>query len=611
MTSFAMETTWGASVLEDGRARFRIWAPGKERVSLVTAPNANAIPMERTAEGWFEVATSHVPVGGSYGFALGDEGTFVPDPAARAQIGDVNGPSRLVDPRAYEWKQANWRGRPWEEAVIYELHVGTFSPEGTFAGVARKLDHLADLGVTAVELMPVGQFGGRRGWGYDGVLMYAPHAAYGSPDDLKVLVDAVHERGMMILLDVIYNHFGPDGNYLHLYAPQFFHPERQTPWGAAIAYEKGPVRRFFIENALYWLEEYRFDGLRLDAIDQIDDPAKPSLIEELGAEVRRSIVDRQVHLTTEDDRNVANLHRRGEDGCPTLYSGEWNDDFHHAAHVAATGEREGYYSDFRADTSDLARSLAEGYVYQGQASAWRDGASRGEPCSELPPTAFVNFLQNHDQIGNRAFGERLTTLASAQTVELLTAILLLAPHTPLIYMGEEWGETRPFCFFTDFSGDLADAVREGRRGEFKRWPQFADPANREKIPDPNAITTAQASSLDWDSRERREGQERMRLFRDLLALRAQEIAPRIARIRGGQAEYALAGEHAFEVRWRLGDGARLLLVANLGDDAGPIVSNDWRGARTLYESQDGTRGEVDRGVIPPHAVVFALREPAA
>jgi malto-oligosyltrehalose trehalohydrolase len=609
MTSFAMDTTWGAKVLDDGRAQFRLWAPGEERVSLVQ-PRGEPLPMQRDAEGWFELATDRVPIGGAYGFALGNGKLTVPDPAARAQVADVNGLSRLIDPRSYDWKHPDWTGRPWDEAVIYELHVGTFSPEGTFEGVAKKLDHLAGLGITAVELMPVGQFGGSRGWGYDGVLMYAPHNAYGSPDDLKALVDAAHARGMMILLDVIYNHFGPQGNYLHLYAPQFFHPERQTPWGAAIAYEKHPVRRFFIDNALYWLNEYRFDGLRLDAIDQIQDPGNPSLIEELGAEVRRQITDRHIHLTTEDDRNVASLHRRSDDGCTPLYSGEWNDDFHHAAHVAATGEREGYYSDYSVDAHDLARALAEGYVYQGQASAWRDGSPRGEPCAELPPTAFVNFLQNHDQIGNRAFGERLSVLAPAKTVELLSAILLIAPHTPLIYMGEEWGETRPFCFFTDFSGDLADAVRDGRRAEFKKWPQFADPANREKIPDPNALATADASCLDWGASTRAEGQERMHLFRDLLALRAEEIAPRLPGIRGGDASYVLSAPHGFGVRWRLGDGSYLLLAANLGDDPSPIDSAEWAAARRLYESRDAAMADVIRGVIPPHTVVFALQEPA-
>ena len=533
MTSFAFATSWGATVLEGGGARYRLWAPGEEHIALVAKDSGASLAMLRSEDGWFGLETDAIEVGGGYAFDVG--GRMVPDPAARAQIGDVHGPSRLVDPRAYAWRTGDWRGRPWEEAVIYELHPGTFSSAGTFESIEEKLDHLASLGVTAIELMPVAQFAGRRGWGYDGVLLYAPHTAYGGPAWLKSLVDAAHARGLMMLLDVVYNHFGPDGNYLGLYAPNFFHAERHTPWGAAIAYEKPPVRRFFIENALYWLQEFRFDGLRLDAIDQIDDPAETPILEELAAEVRRTITDRYIHLTTEDDRNIVRLHQRHEDGRPRLYDGEWNDDFHHAAHVLATRESEGYYADF-AETADLARSLAEGYVYQGQPSGYRDGAPRGEPCASLPPTAFVNFLQNHDQIGNRAFGERLTTLTDETTAELLMAVLLLAPHTPLIFMGEEWGDRRPFCYFTDFTGDLATAVREGRRAEFKKWPVFADPANREKIPDPNAPETAGSSVVDWAYAETPQGQSRLALVRNLLDVRAREISAASCGDRGGAGE---------------------------------------------------------------------------
>jgi malto-oligosyltrehalose trehalohydrolase len=560
--------------------------------------------MLRADDGWFDLETDAVAVGAGYAFDVG--GKTVPDPAARGQMGDVHGPSRLVDPRAYSWRTGNWRGRPWEEAVIYELHTGTFSPSGTFEGIEEKLDHLASIGVTAIELMPVAQFAGQRGWGYDGVLLYAPHVAYGGPDWLKSLIDAAHARGLMMLLDVVYNHFGPDGNYLSLYAPDFFHPERHTPWGAAIAYEKASVRRFFIENALYWLEEFRFDGLRLDAIDQIDDQAETPILEELAAEVRRTITDRHIHLTTEDDRNIVRLHQRDEAGRPRLYDGEWNDDFHHAAHVVATRESEGYYADYT-DTADLARSLAEGYVYQGQPSAYRDGAPRGEPCASLPPSAFVNFLQNHDQVGNRAFGERLTTLTDEATAELLMAVLLLSPHTPLIFMGEEWGERRPFCYFTDFSGDLATAVREGRRAEFKKWPTFADPANREKIPDPNAPATAASSAIDWAYAETRQGRARLALVRKLLDIRAREVAPRLAGTKGGQATYEMLGPRAFSVTWLLGSGATLRLMANFGD-ACAVTGSNWGELRPIYESRAGLPAEIVAGRLPGSAVLFALRE---
>ena len=313
--------------------------------------------------------------------------------------------------------------------MIYELHVGTFTPEGTLAAATGELPRLAALGVTAVEIMPLAQFGGDRGWGYDGVLPYAPHNIYGPPEDLAAFVDAAHANGLMVLLDVVYNHFGPDGNYLPLYAPEFFDPGRTTPWGAGIDYTRPPVRRFFIENALYWLTEYGIDGLRLDAVDQIVDPSRPELLLELAEELRR--LPRPVHLTTEDNRNVTHLHERGPGGAVTRHSAEWNDDLHNAAHVLATGETEGYYAGFAADPLGLmGRALAEGFAFQGE-------GGRGAPSAHLPPAAFVDFLQNHDQTGNRALGERLICLTDAGTLEALTAILCLSPHIPLFFMGEE------------------------------------------------------------------------------------------------------------------------------------------------------------------------------
>ncbi|MGE5767337.1 MAG: malto-oligosyltrehalose trehalohydrolase, partial [Bacteroidota bacterium] len=485
---FAFRKHWGAELLPSGEGRFRLWAPGVPSLEVVVG-EGEGLPMQAAGDGWFELTTDRLRTGDSYAFQLPD-GRRVPDPAARAQAGDVHGPSLLVDPLAYEWRRPEWRGRPWEEAVIYELHSGAFSADGTFAGIEARLDHLADTGVTAVEIMPVAQFGGNRGWGYDGVLLYAPHRAYGGAEGLKALVDAAHERGLMVLLDVVYNHFGPDGNYLHAYAEDFFDAARETPWGPAIAYQRQAVRDFFIDNALYWLEEYRLDGLRLDAINEIQDPSDEHILETLAKAARAQFPDRHLHLTTEDDRNIVGLHPRDPAGRPRLYTAEWNDDFHHAAHVAATGESDGYYVDYSDDpVAGLARGLAEGFIYQGEVSQFWGDEPRGEMSSGQPPTAFVNFIQNHDQIGNRALGERLTSLAPAKAVEALTAILLLSPQIPLLFMGEDWGETHPFAFFTDFHGELADAVREGRRREFRRFPAFADPAARERIPDPNAENT--------------------------------------------------------------------------------------------------------------------------
>ncbi len=555
--------SWGADPVADGRWRFRLWAPGRERMGLVLGGTEHA--MEKDAEGWFQ-AELDAQAGTEYAFAP-PGGPNVPDPAARAQAGDVHGPSVLVDPEAYQWRCTDWRGRPWHETVLYELHVGTFSRSGTFDGVRDHLDHLAETGVTAIELCPVAQFSGNRGWGYDGVLMYAPHVAYGGPEGLKRLVDEAHERGLMVFLDVVYNHFGPDGSYLHMYAPEFFHPERETPWGASIAFERAPVRNFFIENALFWLDEYRFDGLRLDAVDQIEEETEEPVLEEIARAVREHGFDRPVHLTTEDDRNVTWMHERNEDGSPKLYDGEWNDDWHHVAHVLATGESEGYYYDYaRAACHNMAVALRDGYVYQGEHSPFRDHAERGVPSAHLPPPAFVNFLQNHDQTGNRAFGERLTALAEPEAVRVLTALLLLSPHTPLLFMGEEWGETRPFQFFTDFHGELADAVREGRRREFAKWPKFADPDLREHIPDPNDPETFNRSKLDWAASQRNVGKRRQRLFRQLLQIREAEIMPRLAGIGGHAGEAELHGARGIVASWRMGDGSRLRILVNLGGE---------------------------------------------
>ncbi len=549
---------WGAVRLPDGRVRFRLWAP--DCAALKLRLHGSDLPMEDVGGGWFE-AREEAPDLAPYAFVLPD-GRVVPDPAARRQEWDVHGPS-LVSGSDYPWA-AEWRGRPWEEAVICELHAGAFTPEGTFRAAIPHLDALAETGFTAIELMPVAQFAGDRGWGYDGVLPFAPHPAYGTPDDLRALVDAAHERGMMMLLDVVWNHFGPEGNYLPAYAGAFFDAERHTPWGAGIDYRQPAVRRFFVENALHWLQEYRLDGLRLDAIDQIRDPSESHLLVEIAREVRARITDRPVHLTTEDNRNVTHLHARDGHAVP-LYTAEWNDDLHNAAHVLATGETDGYYAAFARDpTADMARALAEGFALQ--------GPERGEPSGHLPPVAFVDFLQNHDQIGNRALGERLVTLTDPATHDALTAILLLSPHIPLMFMGEDWGEVRPFLFFAGFGGDLADAVTEGRRREFAEFPAFA--GHTGDIPDPIDPATFEASKIDWARRETREGAAARGKVRRLLALRAARIVPHLgqAEAHAGRVIAACAG--AIAVDWRLGS-LRLSLRANLG--AAPTELPDAQG----------------------------------
>ncbi|SER15767.1 maltooligosyl trehalose hydrolase [Faunimonas pinastri] len=609
--TFQFEKQWGSELIggsgSGSGARFRIWSPTSETMQVRSEESGRDVPMTKTDGGWFELETDEVPVGGGYRFVLPD-GFCIPDPAARAQTGNVHSPSRLWDPKAYEWKTGDWKGRPWEETVFYELHTGTFTPEGTFDAICRKLDHLADTGVTCLELLPIAQYGGTRGWGYDGVMLYTPHVDYGTPDDLKKLIDAAHERGLMMFLDVVYNHFGPEGSYLHLFAPDFFHFERKTPWGAAIAYEKDPVRRFFIENALYWLEEFRFDGLRFDAIDQIDDQSEEPLLEEFAREIRARITDRHVHLTTEDARNITTLHERGPKGQIAKFSGEWNDDVHHCFHTIATGESEVYYRDYSDDPMrQLARALATGFVYQGETSP-STGKERGFGSAHLPPATFVDFLQNHDQIGNRAFGERLTALSEPQTMEIMTAALLLSPHIPLLYMGEEYGETNPFYFFTDFHGDLGEAVRQGRREEFRHWTGFSNDPHQRQVPDPNAIETFQASKLDWTKLDQPYHRERLNLVKRLLSIRAAEIAPRMSGIAGHAGHYDMLGDKGFVVHWQVGKRGRFAMYFNAGEDnAAVLVAPE---GRVLFESTPGAAEHLIAGSLPAQSLVFLFDENA-
>jgi malto-oligosyltrehalose trehalohydrolase len=452
--------------------------------------------------------------------------------------------------------------------VIYELHVGTFSPEGTFAGVEKRLDHLSDLGATAIELMPVADFPGRRGWGYDGVLPYAPDAAYGRPEDLKRLVAAAHARGLMVVLDVVYNHFGPEGNYLHLYAPQFFTERHHTPWGAAINFDGAqarPVRDFFVHNALYWLEEFHFDGLRLDAVHAIADDSSPHILMELASAIRGGPGrDRHVHLVLENDSNQARYLRRAADGGVALYDAQWNDDVHHAFHVLLTAESDGYYADYAGNpTRLLARCLTEGYAWQGETSGHRGGLPRGEPSAHLPPAAFVSFLQTHDQVGNRALGERLAALAAEPALRAATVAWLLSPAPPMLFMGEEFGAATPFLYFCDFTGDLAAAVRDGRRREFAQFTRFSDPAAQAAIPDPNAPETFARSRLDWGCTGHPPHARWLALYRQLLALRRAHLVPRLAGMTANAGRADELGASALTCEWRLGDGSVLRMWLNL------------------------------------------------
>jgi malto-oligosyltrehalose trehalohydrolase len=556
--------------------------------------------MTRTEDGWHELVTPEAHAGSQYKFRI-DDRIDVPDPASRYQPEDVNGPSQVIDPTAFDWGDEHWNGHPWEEAAIYELHVGTFTPEGTFTAAQNRLDYLIDLGITAVELMPLSDFYGRRNWGYDGVLPYAPDSSYGNPENLKRFIEAAHQKGVMVFLDVVYNHFGPEGNYLREYSPQFFTDRHRTPWGEAINYDgpcSRPVREFVIHNALYWLEEYHFDGLRLDAVDRIIDDSSPHLLTELAERVRHEFGnERFVHLVLENDDNAAHFLRRNGNGKPCWYNAQWDDDIHHAYHVLAAGETDGYYADYaRQPIRVLGRCLAEGFAYQGEPSPYRDGKLRGEPSTTLPPTAFVAFLQNHDQIGNRAFGDRLLQIAPREAIRAATEILLLAPSPPLLFMGEEFGASSPFLFFCDFQAELGAAVREGRRNEFSRFARFSSPESREQIPDPNSEQTFLRSKLDWASLNQKESSEWSDLYKKLLQLRRLMVVPLVPNLLPANANFRVIGDRGLRVEWNASDGKRLVLFANLGSQI--VAVEPLNDATVIYASDSLEKEEGPKLTAP-------------
>jgi len=599
---------FGAEVLGNGQTRFRLWAPGAQQVTLDTAAGAKQSRASMIAldEGWFEAIVPDAPAGTRYAYHTGD--TRFPDPASRFNPDDVHGASMVVDPLAFDWKDGAWNGRAWEEAVIYELHIGTFTPEGTFAAAIGKLDYLADLGVTVLEIMPVADFPGQRNWGYDGVLPFAPDAAYGTPEDLKRLVEAAHVRGLMVFLDVVYNHFGPEGNYLNAYAPQFFNPQHHTPWGAAINFDaEGSriVRDFFVHNALYWIAEYRFDGLRLDAVHAIADDSEPDIVTEIARALREGPGrERRVHIVLENDRNQSRYLPRDTACRPLQASAQWSDDIHHAFHILTTGERDGYYEDYAARPLwYLGRSLAEGFGYQGEISAHREGAPRGEPSAHLPATAFVSFLQTHDQVGNRALGGRLCAVAEPPALRAAVACVLLAPAVPLLFMGEEFAASTPFLFFCDFGPELAAAVTRGRRQEFARFERFRDPAAQAAIPDPNDPATFAASKLRWGEAAGPPHSEWLALHRELLALRHRVIVPRLAGMRSG-GDFGIEDGHVLRVQWILGEGSRLHVVANFAAAASAPVPMP--PGQIVYTNLPQAKSRAKRRKLPAWFVAVTL-----
>lgn len=549
---------YGAIPRGDQATSFRLWAPQARHVELLIGDDV--YPMQRLGDGDTEVVA---PVGPGCAYRYRIDGHVFPDPASRAQQDGIDGPSLVVDPDAFGWRHPDWLGRPWREAIICELHAGLL---GGFEGVRAALPALRDAGYTAIELMPIAEFPGARNWGYDGVLPYAPDSSYGSVEALKTLVDDAHGLGLMVLLDVVYNHFGPYGNYLGAYAPDFFRENEPTPWGPAIDFRRRQVRRFFTDNALMWLNEYRFDGLRLDAVHAIH---PPSFLNRLADAVREQVdPQRRVHLILENEHNNARLLRSD-------YTAQWNDDAHNALHVMLTGEHEGYYADYASEPAvALQRVLSEGFAFQGQRD--RRGIRRGQPSGDLPPTSFVFFLQNHDQIGNRPLGDRLAASLPLPRWRTAMALVALCPMVPLFFMGDEWGCDTPFLYFTSHPGELAQQVRDGRRREFAHFAGFSDPQQRERIPDPNAPATFEASvprgadaALALATRE---------WFRSLLNLRKQHLIPQLDGCRA--LACARLGEGALRAQWGLTDGSLWTLAFNVGPEA--VACQAPHGAQLLY-----------------------------
>lgn len=601
---------FGAQLTQDGQVRFRLWAPSAKQVDVCLGASATGkgssqvLPMNRLEEGWFELVTGSAHAGSLYRYRINGDNE-VPDPASRRNPNDVHGPSEVVDPTEFTWEDDSWRSRPWHEAVVYELHVGTFTPEGTFAGAQSRLGHLVELGVTVIELMPIADFPGRRGWGYDGVLPYAPKAAYGTPNELKSFIAAAHKHGIAVMLDVVYNHFGPEGNYLGMYAPQFFTERHHTPWGAAINFDgehSRTVRDFFIHNTLYWLDEYHFDGLRFDAVHAVFDGSRKHILTEIAAAARACAgSERHIFLVLENGANEARF--LGAPARSNKFDAQWNDDVHHCLHTILTGEIDGYYVDYADEPhAKLCRSLAEGFVYQGEFSQHEQKA-RGERSSHLPPTAFVIFMQNHDQIGNRALGDRLGRITKEEALRAATAVLLLAPSPPLLFMGEEWNAPEPFPYFCDFEPELARQVREGRKREFQKFERFRDPRNAASIPDPTSEQTLQSARLDWSRITAAGHEDWLDLYRRLLAIRQRDIVPLIPEIRFSACTRLECGG-AFAVDWGLAEGSVLHLIANLTDEPARLVGRT--AGRLIYATHPNIRATVTRNELAPWSVTWLL-----
>ncbi|HWY86363.1 MAG TPA: malto-oligosyltrehalose trehalohydrolase, partial [Gemmataceae bacterium] len=549
-------------MISESETHFRVWAPTHHHVEVVVEGTLQprSIALESDGGGYF-AGLATVGEGALYRFRLDDRPDLYPDPASRFQPAGPHGPSQVIDPRTFSWGDRAWSGVGLEGQVIYEMHIGTFTPEGSWQSASRQLPELARLGVTVLEVMPVAEFPGRFGWGYDGVNLFAPTRLYGEPDDARRFVDQAHALGLGVILDVVYNHFGPDGNYLKVFAPAYFTDRYKNEWGEAINFDgpdAEPVRAFFLANAAYWIDEFHMDGLRLDATQQIFDHSSDHILTALGRQVRAAARGRKTLIVAENEPQDAQLVRPAKHGGHGL-DALWNDDFHHSVKVALTGRAEAYYSDFLGTPQELISAVKWGFLYQGQRYSWQK-KPRGTPALDLAPAHFVTFMQNHDQIANSGRGLRCHFLTSPGRYRALTALLLLTPATPMLFQGQEFAASAPFLFFADHKPDLAKLVRQGRREFLRQFPTLASPETQAVFADPENPNTFERCRLDWSERERHG--EIYALHQDLLKLRREDVVLR------GQRQHALdgavLGSNAFVIRFFAEDGADRLLVVNLG-----------------------------------------------
>lgn len=548
----------GAEVTPDG-THFRVWAPVRSRVEVVPE-SGPPLELEREPNGYFSGFAPGVGDGARYRLRLDGGSSLFPDPASRFQPSGPHGPSQVVDPARFEWTDANWAGVSDEGQVLYELHIGTFTPEGTFAAAAARLPQLAELGVTAVEVMPVADFPGHFGWGYDGTCLFAPTRLYGTPDDFRKLVDAAHALGLGVILDVVYNHFGPDGNYIREFAPQFLSTVHKTEWGEPFNFDgpdSGPVREFFVANAGYWIDEYHIDGLRLDATQAIFDDSPSHILTEVACRAREAAGRRAIYIMGENEPQDANLVRSREKGGCGL-DAIWNDDLHHAARVALSGKNEGYFMDYRGTPQEFVSAAKWGFLYQGQQYRWHN-RRRGRPAFDIPRHRFVAFLENHDQVANSGRGYRVNQMTSPSRFRALTAYLLLIPATPMLFQGQEYASTKPFLYFADHHPELSAMVFSGRKEAMRRFRSQAGPEGMSLVPDPADPKTFERSKLDPAERDARP--EWLALHHDLLKLRKSDPAFRSAIVDG-----AVLGPAAFVLRFFVPNDADRLLVVNLGRD---------------------------------------------